>query len=228
MTNGTRWEMPMRRWWVAAVLAAVSMFGWLAWHAADAVSTLDRLRVAHASAAQMHDSILRLQAEVQRTVQLALATGEDAWLARHATAESSLREMIGKLQALDAAGTGSLLAALAALDALSRTEARALEMLAEGRQAAGLDLVTGPEYQAGIAALYRAIRVFNDEHHRWLLSQSLGLTRHELVSLAGALVLFAAAIAAWVLLIMQLQREKAVLQREVEARSRAEEGLRQA
>ncbi|NGX17388.1 ATP-binding protein [Wenzhouxiangella sp. XN24] len=228
MAKGKRWEIPTRRWWVAAILAAVSMFGWLAWHATDAAATLDRLQAAHASAAQVHDSILQLQAEVRRTVQLALATGEEAWLVKHAEAESSLRDSIADLQAPGVADAGSLREASNALDALSRIEARAMALLAEGRQEAGLALVTGPEYDAGIAALYRAIRAFDDGRHDWLLSQSLGLTRHELVSLSGALLLFAAAITAWMFLISQLQREKAVLRREIEARGRAEEGLRRA
>lgn len=228
MAKETRWELPTRRWLVAAILAGVTMVGWLAWHAADAVGALERLRVAHASAALVHDSILQLQAEVQRTVQLALATGEPDWLARHAEAESSLRDSIRGLQESNAAETRSLREAMAALDVLSGIEARALAQLAAGDQAAGLALVTGPEYGAGIAALNKAIRTFDDGYHDWMLSQSLGLTRDELVSLAGALLLFAAAIAAWVMLILQLQREKRVLRREVEARGLAEAGLHRA
>lgn len=228
MAKESRWELPTRRWLVAAVLAAVSMVGWLAWHAAGAVGALERLRVAHASAAQVHDSILQLQAEVQRTVQLALATGDAAWQARHAEAESSLRDTMRALQNSSAGETRSLHEALAALDALSRIEARALAQLAEGDREAGLALVTGLEYDAAIAALDMAIGVFDDGYHDWMLLQSLGLTRDELGSLAGALLLFAAAIAAWLMLILQLQREKAVLRREVEARGLAEAGLQRA
>jgi len=228
MAKGTRWEIPTRRWWVAAILAVVSMFGWLTWHATDAVATLDRLQVAHANAAQVHDSILQLQAEVRRTVQLALATGEKVWVVRHAEAERGLRDKINDLQALGLAESRSLREASGALDVLSRIEERALAMLAEGHQQAGLDLVTGSGYDAGIAALHVAIRAFDDGRHDWLLSQSLGLTRHEIFSLAGALLLFVAAITAWMFLILQLQREKVVLRGEIEARGRAEEGLRRA
>lgn len=217
-----------RRWLLAAVIAAVAMFGWLGWHAYDAVATLEHLRVSHAKAALVHDAILRLQGEVQRTVQLALATGDEVWLERHAEAESRLRSTISDLQTTNTPEMESLPAALAALDELSRIESRALDLLAEGRQDDGLSLVTDTDYLAGIATLGTAIRQFDDGYHGWLLSQSLGLTREELYSLGVALLLFSIAIAAWLLLVRQLQREKGALLREIEARNLAEAGLQRA
>lgn len=228
MATEKTWQDPTRRWLAAAVVAAAAMFGWLSWHAFDAVATLERLRQSHARAALVHDSILRLQGEVQRTVQLALATGDDVWLERHQEAESRLRSTIADLEATGSPDMERLPTALAALDELSRIEARALQLLAEGRQDAGFSLVTDAEYLAGIAALGAAIRQFDDGYHGWLLSQSLGLTREELVSLAIALLLFTIAIVAWLLLVQRLQREKTALLREIEARGVAEAGLQRA
>jgi len=228
MATEITWRDSTRPWLAAAVLAAAAMFAWLSWHAFDAVATLERLRQSHARAALVHDSILRLQGEVQRTVQLALATGDEVWLERHAEAESRLRSTIADLEATDSAEIEQLPAALAALDELSRIEARALQLLAQGRQGEGFSLVTDAGYIAGIAALGRAIRQFDDGYHDWLLSQSLGLTREEFFSLAIALLLFATAIAAWVILVRRLRREKTALLREIEARNIAEAGLQRA
>jgi len=228
MVRETTWDAPARRWLVAAILAAVAMCCWLVWHAFDAATTLERLRESHGRAALVHDSMLRLEAEIQRTAQMALATGEGEWLQRHAGAESSLRQTISELQATGVPSAGALPAALAALDELSRLEQRAFMLQAAGRGTDGLALVTGPEYVAYMAALGNAIRQFDDGYHGWVLAHSLGLTRDELVSLAGALVLFGGAIAAWVLLVRRLQREKAALLHEMEARGLAEKELRRA
>jgi signal transduction histidine kinase len=228
MVRETTWDAPARRWLAAAIVAAVAMCCWLVWHAFDAATTLERLRESHARAALVHDSMLRLEAEIQRTAQLALATGDGEWLERHAAAESRLRQTIGELEATGVPSAGVLPAALAALDELSRLEQHASMLQVEGRGAEGLALVTGPEYVAQMAALGDAIRQFDDGYHGWVLSRSLGLTRDELVSLAGALVLFAGAIAAWVLLVRRLQWEKAALLHEMEARSVAEKELRRA
>lgn len=222
------WKDPARRWLVAAVIAAVAMFGWLTWHAVDAVGTLEHLRRSHARAAAVHDSILRLEADVQRTVQLALATGEARWLDRHAEAEGTLRAVISDLRLAGGPNAAALGDALGALDELGRIEAQALSLLAAGRREEGFALVTGPRYAAGMTALGSAIARFDDGYHGWLLSHSLGLTREELVSLAGALLLFSVAIGAWVLLVRRLQREKDALLREAEARSAAEAGLQRA
>lgn len=228
MVRESTWGEPARRWLVAAIVAAIVMCCWLVWHAFDAATTLERLRESHARAALVHDSMLRLEAEIQRTAQMALATGESEWLERHAGVESRLRQTISELQATGVPSAGALPAALDALDELSRLEQRAFMLQAGGRAAEGLALVTGPEYVAQMAALGDAIRQFDDGYHGWVLSQSLGLTRDELVSLAGALVLFGGAIAAWVLLVRRLQREKVALLREMEARSLAEAELRRA
>lgn len=216
---------PTRRWLAAAILAAAAMFAWLSWHAVDAMATLEHLRESHARAALAYDSILRLEAEAQRTVQLALVTGQDEWLEQHAEAASRLRSMLASPGNAGEPHADTLHDALAALDTLDRIEARALALLSEGRADEGFALVTGPEYRAGTAALGEAIRSFEDGYHGWLLSHSLGLTRGELVSLAGALLLFATAIAAWVFLVGRLQREKSALLREIDARNRAEAGL---
>jgi signal transduction histidine kinase len=228
MVRETTCGEPARRWLAAAIVAAVAMCCWLVWHAFDAAMTLERLRESHARAALVHDSMLRLEAEIQRTAQLALATGEGEWLERHAAAESTLRTTISDLQATGVPSAGALSPALAALDELSRLEQRAVMLQAAGRGAEGLALVTGREYFAQMAALGDAISQFDDGYHGWLLNHSLGLTRDELVSLAGALVLFGGAISAWMLLVRRLQREKIVLLREMEARSLAEAELRQA
>jgi signal transduction histidine kinase len=220
------WGEPTRRWLAAAIIAAVAMFGWLTWHAIDAVVTLEQLRESHARAALVHDSMLRLEAQLQRTVQLALATGDREWLERHAEAEARLRGVINELGDAGTPQVEELQRAVAALDEVSAIEARATSLLDQGRGREGFGLVTGPEYEAAIVALGAALRTFDDRYHGWLLSQSRGLTRRELLSLVGALSLFAVAIVAWVLLVRRLQREKAALLLEMEGRNRAEAGLR--
>ena len=220
------WGEPTRRWLVAAIVAAVAMFGWLTWHAIDAVVTLEQLRESHAQAALVHDSMLRLEAKLQRTAQLALATGDREWLERHAEAEARLRSVIKERGGAGTPQVEELQQALAALDEVSAIEARATSLLDQGRGREGFVLVTGPEYEAAIAALGAALRTFDDGYHGWLLSHSRGLTRRELLSLVGALGLFAVAIFAWVFLVRRLQREKTALLLEMEARTRAESGLR--
>jgi len=219
---------PAWRWLAAAAIAAVAMFAWLTWHAVDAVGTLEQLRASHARAAVVHDSILRLEADVQRSVQLALATGEQRWLDQHAESEARLRAVISGLPRTGVTRGEPLHDALEALDELSRLEAQALSLLDQGRREAGFALVTGPRYAAGMTALGSAIARFDDGYHSWLLSHSLGLTRDELISLGGALLLFAVAIGAWIVLLRRLQREKGALLREMEARNAAEAGLQRA
>jgi cell division protein FtsB len=181
------WREPTRRWLAAAIIAAVAMFGWLTWHAIDAVRTLEQLRESHARAALVHDSMLRLEAQLQRTVQLALATGDREWLERHAEAEARLRGVIKELGDAGTSQVEELQRALAALDQVSAIEARATSLLDQGRAREGFVLVTGTEYEAAIAALGTALRTFDDGYHGWLLGHSRGLTRRELLSLVGAL-----------------------------------------
>jgi signal transduction histidine kinase/CheY-like chemotaxis protein len=73
--------------------------------------------------------------------------------------------------------------------------------------------------------LGRAMRGFDDAYHGWMLEKSLGLTRGEVISLLGAMVLFGLAIVAWVLLVRRLREEQAALLEEMEARVRAEAEL---
>lgn len=221
-----------RRWLAAAVLAAVAMLAWLGWHAVEAVFTLQQLRESHAEAAQAHDAMLRLEAELQRTAQLAIATGQAEWLVRHAETEQRLRGLIEGVRADTKVGTDILSVAMAALDEMSRIEQQAFALLDAGQSEAALQLVTGADYAANLGALGGAIREFDDNYHGWMLEQSLGLTRSEAFSLLGALVLFSAAIGAWLLLVKRLQREtlalsqeKVALSREAEARNRAEAEL---
>ncbi len=221
-----------RKWLAAAMLAAVAMLAWLGWHAVETVVTLQQLRESHAAAAQGHDAMLRLEAEVQRTAQLAIATGQAEWLVRHAETEQRLRGLIEEVRADTMVGADILGLAITALDAMSHIEQRALTLLDAGQGTEAFRLVTGDGYAAHLAALGGAIRQFDDSYHGWMLEQSLGLTRSEAFSLLGALVLFGAAIAAWLLLVKRLQREKlalsrekAALSREVEARNRAEAEL---
>lgn len=221
-----------RKWLAAAVLAALAMLVWLGWHAVEAVVTLQQLRESHAVAAEEHDAMLRLEAEVQRTAQLAIATGKAEWLVRHAETELRLRGLIEAVRADTKVGAAFLGVAIAALDEMSRIEQLALKLLHAGQSTEAFRLVTGAEYATHLAALGGAIRQFDDSYHGWMLEQSLGLTRSEAFSLLGALVLFGAAIGAWLLLVKRLQREKlalsrekAALSREVEARNRAEAEL---
>lgn len=228
MAKERTWDASTRGWLAAAVLAAGAMLGWLGWHAIDAAATLQALRESHVEAALAHDSMLRLEAEIQRTAQLAIATGRTEWLGRHTESEQRLRALIEGLQGGATSGAAELDVALAALDEMSRIEQRAFALLADGQRAEAFELVTGQEYAAGLAALGGAIRRFDDGYHDWMLDRSLGLSRGETFSLLGALVLFAVAIGAWVLLISRLQREKGALLREMDARSRAEAELLQA
>lgn len=214
-----------RRWQFAASAAAAAMLVWLAWHAIASVSTLHRLQQSHTEAASLHDSMLRLEAEVQRTAQLAVATGDGDWLTRHAEAEGRLRDTVRDLLASELPQRASLDEALAALDELSRIESRTMALLAAGRHDEAFELVTGPTYDAWLATLRDTISQVDGGYHDWLLSQSVGLTRSEIVQLLGALCLFAGAIAAWLILVRRLQREKSALLREMDARGRAEADL---
>jgi signal transduction histidine kinase len=225
MAREPRRDASIRRWLLAAVLAAVAMLGWLSWHAFEAATTLGELRRSHAQAAQAHDAMLRLEAEVQRTAQLAMATGRPEWLARHMETEESLRQYIGELRAGAGAHDGFLAEALSALDAMSRLEQQALALQAAGQGEAAFELVTSPRYSAQLLALGSAIRRFDDTYHGWMLEQSLGLTQGEVVSLLGAMLLFGIAIGAWVLLVRRLRGEQAALLQEMEARGRAEAEL---
>lgn len=221
-----------RGWKAAAALAAVAMLAWLGWHAVDAALTLQQLRESHSEAAHAHDAMLRLEAEVERTAQLAIATGQAEWVARHTDTERRLRRLIETVQVDATVGNDLLNEAIAALDEMSRLERTALALLEAGRDTEAFELVTGAAYAANVAALGRAIRQFDDDYHDWMLEQSLGLTRGEAFSLVGALLLYAVAIGAWLLLVKRLERktlalsrEKATLSREIEARTRAESKL---
>jgi len=218
-------DASIRRWLLAAVLAAVAMLGWLSWHAIEASVTVGQLRQSHAEAAQAHDAMLRLEAEIQRTAQLAMATGRPEWLERHAETEEQLRHEIHELRAGTAAGHNILAEAVSALDEMSRIEQRALALQAEGQGEAAFGLVTSAEYSIQLMTLGSAMRRFDDAYHGWMLEKSLGLTRGEVVSLLGAMVLFGLAIAAWVLLVRRLREEQSALLKEMEARARAEAEL---
>lgn len=228
MARDTTSDASIRRWRLAAVLAAVAMLGWLSWHAIEASVTVGKLRQSHAEAAQAHDAMLRLESEIQRTAQLAMATGRPEWLERHSENEQRLREQIGELMA-DAGIHGRVLAeALSALDEMSRIEQQALALQAAGQGGAAFELVTSSGYSSHLMTLGSTIRRFDDAYHGWMLAESLGLTRGEVVSLLGAMLLFALAIGAWVLLVRRLSEEKSALLMEMEARARAEDELRRA
>jgi signal transduction histidine kinase len=169
--------------------------------------------------------MLRLEAEIQRTAQLAMATGRPEWLERHAETEQRLRDQIQALMAGTVAGEDVLAEALSALDEMSRIEQRALALQAAGQGEAAFGLVTSAEYSTQLMTLSRAMRSFDDAYHGWMLEKSLGLTRGEVISLLGAMVLFGLAIAAWVLLVRRLREEQAALLKEMEARARAEAEL---
>ncbi|NHA13734.1 sensor histidine kinase [Thioalkalivibrio sp. XN279] len=218
-------DASIRRWLLAAVLAAVAMLGWLSWHAIEASVTVGQLRQSHAEAAQAHDAMLRLEAEIQRTAQLAMATGRPEWLERHAETEQRLREQIHALRADTVAGHEILAEAVSALDEMSRIEQQALALQAAGQAETAFELVTSLEYSTQLMTLGRAMRGFDDAYHGWMLEKSLGLTRGEVISLLGAMVLFGLAIAAWVLLVRRLRQEQAALLTEMEARTRAEAEL---
>lgn len=229
MATAPSWELPTRGWRVAAALAAAAMLGWLAWHAASAMLTVDRLRDSHFAASAVHDSILRLETEIQRTAQLFIATGQTRWLSLHARTEAELRSVLdGLLEDLQEGGKPGaewIQEALAALHALSGIENEAFALLDAGMEEAALARVTGPEYLAGLDWLGESIRQFDERYHDWLLSESLGLTRREITSLLGASVLFALAIFAWLALVRRLQHEKIALAEEMAARLRAEDEL---
>lgn len=210
------------------MVAAVAMAGWLAWHAISAAIVLRELQASHTEAAAIKEALWDLEAEIQRTAQLAIATGDADWLARHADSEQRLRGLMVDLEAAEVPGDETLAEALDALEALSLIEARALALQEEGRERAAFELVTGEEYTAQLAALRQAINTFDARHHAWLLSREAGLTRGEAASLSGALVLFALAIAAWLLLVRRLDQEKALLREQVTARRQAEDELRDA
>jgi signal transduction histidine kinase len=169
--------------------------------------------------------MLRLEAEIQRTAQLAMATGRPEWLERHAETEQRLRDQIQVLMAGTVAGDDVLAEALSALDEMSRIEQRALALQAAGQAEAAFGLVTSAEYSTQLMTLGRALRGFDDAYHGWMLEKSLGLTRGEVISLLGAMVLFGLAIMAWVLLVRRLREEQAALLKEIEARARAEAEL---
>lgn len=217
-----------RTWRVAAMVAAVAMVGWLAWHALSAALVLRELQASHVEAAAIKEALWNLEAEIQRTAQLAIATREADWLARHAESEQRLRRLISDLDARQVPGGEALATALVALDNLSLIEARALALQGQGREAEAFDLVTGEDYIAELAGLRRAINTFDARHHAWLLARETGLTDSEVASLSGALLLFGGAIAAWLLLVRRLDREKAALRAEIEARRQAEDELREA
>ena len=210
------------------MVAAVAMAGWLAWHAISAAIVLRELQASHTEAAAIKEALWDLEVEIQRTAQLAIATGDADWLARHADSEQRLRGLMVDLEAAEVPGDETLAEALDALEALSLIEARALALQEEGRERAAFELVTGEEYTAQLAALRQAINTFDARHHAWLLSREAGLTRGEAASLSGALVLFALAIAAWLLLVRRLDQEKALLREQVTARRQAEDELRDA
>ena len=225
MATERRGDASIRRWLSAAVLAAVAMLAWLSWHAIDASVTVGKLRQSHAEAAHAHDAMLRLEAEIQRTAQLAMATGQPEWLTRHAQTEERLRRQIQELRTDARPHDDMLAAAVNALDELSRLEQEALALQAAGRGEAAFELVTSPMYSSQLMTLGNSIRRFDDAYHGWMLEQSLGLTQGEVVSLLGAMLLFGLAIAAWVLLVQRLREEQAALLQEMDARSRAEAEL---
>lgn len=205
------------------------MIGWLAWHGLSAALTVERLRDSHLAASAVHDSILRLETEIQRTAQLFIATGQTRWLSLHARSEGELRAVLsGLLETLTAIGRPGeewIREALAALDALSKIEGEAFALLDAGMDDAALAKVTGPEYMAGLDWLGESIRRFDEYYHAWLISDSLGLNRREIGSLLGAFLLFALAIGAWLALVRRLQQEKTALAEEMQARARAEDEL---
>lgn len=226
MAREGSWELPTRGWRVTAAVTAAAMIGWLTWHAASAVLTVDRLRDSHLAATAVHDSVLRLETEIQRTAQLFIATGQTRWLSLHSRTEGELRfvlaGLLDELQESDKPGEEWIREALDALDALSGIEREAFALLDAGREEAALARVTGPEYMAGLDWLGESIRQFDQRYHVWLLTESLGLNRREVFSLLGASMLFTLAIVAWLALVTRLQREKDALAEEMAARIRAE------
>jgi signal transduction histidine kinase len=205
------WELPTKAWRIAALAMGALMLGWLAWHAIEATLTVRELEQAHREAVVAHDAMLRLEAEIQRTAQLAIATGEPGWSALHASSEQALRELMAARLEESAPGSQVLQAGLVALDELSRIESRAQALQAAGRADEAFVLVTGEGYAAGLQALGRSIADFDESYHGWVLSRALGLTRAEITSLLGALLLFALAIGAWLALARGLQREQDAL-----------------
>ncbi len=203
------------------------MLGWLAWHATGSVLSLREMQASHAQAAELHDTLLRLGADLQRTAQLAVATDDSSHLAEHTATEISLRQAIEGLLASRSRPEerAPLTDALASINALSQMESRSIALLEAGRQAEALQAVTGPAYNEQLENLTEALQRFDDSYHRWGLEQTIGLTREEIASLGGAFALFAVVIAAWILLILRLQRERAALVREIDRRSRAEAQL---
>ncbi len=225
MAREHRQDVSVRAWSAAALIAAGAMMAWLAWHAIDSVRTLDQLRQDHAEAARQHDAILRLEADIQRTAQLAIVTAEPEWLVRYAETDEDLRSLLTALQLSAPGESRELEEALASLDRMRETKRAALSLLAEGSPDEAFSLLAGPDFEAATQSLGRVLRVFDHSNHDLLLARSLGLTRSEIYSLLGALVLFTLAISAWLLLVKRLSREKSMLRNEMEARGRAEAEL---
>ena len=224
--SGTKSGLPAR-WLAAAIVATLAMLAWISWHGASAVRALERMQVSHAEAAVLHDTLVRLESELQTTIQLGIAAGDPALLEYHAGAERELRRTIESLLAERwREGERSALAdALSHVDAMSREEDAAVALWRQGNREQALARVTGPGYEAHVASLAGALKRFDDSYHDWGLEQSVGLTRGEIRSLAGAFVLFAAVIGAWLVLILRLRRERASLLREIQRRSEAEAHL---
>jgi len=214
-------------WLAAAVAATIAMLAWLAWHAWTSLATLQRMQASHEEAAILHDTVVRLRADLQRTIQVGIATGNMSLLAQHAVTERALRRTIEDLLVVQQREEerASLHDAIAAIDRLSVLEGMAISMAESEHSDDALALVTGDEYASNTAALTGALERFDDSYHQWGLERSVGLTRQEVLSLAGAFALFALVIGAWLVLILRLQRERKTLVHEMDRRSQAEAQL---
>jgi len=214
-------------WLAAAVAATVAMLAWLAWHAWTSLDTLQRMQASHEEAAILHDTVVRLRADLQRTIQVGIATGNMSLLAEHAITERALRRTIEDLLAVQPREEerASLREAIAAIDNLSALETRAIALVDSEHSDEALALVTGDEYASYTATLTGALERFDESYHQWGLERSVGLTRQEVLSLAGAFALFALVIGAWMVLIVRLQRERNTLLHEMDRRSQAEAQL---
>jgi two-component system sensor histidine kinase/response regulator len=198
-----------------ALVFTVLALGWVVWSAVASVTDIRGKADQHQEIAALHGTILQLDEVLTMSARLAAATGDLQWEERYRRFEPVLTASISRVTELaeDAGAAEAVASTDAANTALVEMEARAFELIREGRPADARAALLSGEYDrqkviytAGMTRLSEAL----DAHVQDELAAHARQVR--LFLLISALA-FVALLVAWFVALRSMNRSRVALSR---------------
>jgi len=219
-----------RTWILVASAMTLLLFGLLAYHVDETLHVGTRLTAAYLEGEALKDLIMERQQELSLTALMLVATRNDDWLQRHHRVERNLLASLNA--AIEHPRPGYDVAALTeirdAVQGLSRVEADAIQLAAEGRVEAGLALLSGGAYKIWSERFTRSAETFIDSFLNHLRGEMEGHREHEYRSLGISVGIVAICVGMWLYLARRVRQWADAFSRELHARTRLEMELVQA